>query len=49
MDFGDAVDTATFEQILEMDGEEDREFSQSIVFDFFDQARATFVEMDDSM
>ena len=44
---GDAIDTATFEQILEMDeDEEEREFSKSIVFDFFLQADATFKKMD---
>ncbi|KAJ9649232.1 Phosphorelay intermediate protein [Coniosporium apollinis] len=44
---GDAIDTATFEQILEMDEDEDeREFSKSIVFDFFQQAEATFDKMD---
>jgi len=50
-DFGDVVDRSIFDQILEMDGEEDdgHEFSQSIVFDFFSQAEATFVEMDSSL
>ncbi|KAA8565192.1 hypothetical protein EYC84_010929 [Monilinia fructicola] len=33
---GDNIDSATFEQILEMDDDEDdREFSRSIVFGFF--------------
>ncbi|GIZ40968.1 hypothetical protein CKM354_000428800 [Cercospora kikuchii] len=44
--FGDLIDTATFEQILEMDDDEDeREFSKSIVYDFFDQAANTFEKM----
>lgn len=44
---GDSIDAATFEQILEMDDdEEEREFSRSIVFDFFQQARSTFDKMD---
>ncbi|KAK7730683.1 Phosphorelay intermediate protein [Botryosphaeria dothidea] len=46
-DAGDAIDTATFEQILEMDDDEDeREFSKSIVFDFFQQAESTFDKME---
>lgn len=48
-DFGDNVDVATFEQILEMDeGEEDdsHEFSKSIVFGFLEQAETTFQKMD---
>lgn len=49
-DFGDNVDVATFEQILEMDDdEEEREFSKSIVFDFFQQADNTFDKMDENM
>ncbi|PPJ56203.1 hypothetical protein CBER1_09398 [Cercospora berteroae] len=44
--FGDLIDPATFEQILEMDDDEDeREFSKSIVYDFFDQAANTFKQM----
>lgn len=46
-EFGDSIDTATFEQILEMDDDEDeREFSKSIVYDFFQQADTTFQKMD---
>jgi osomolarity two-component system phosphorelay intermediate protein YPD1 len=49
-DFGDNIDVATFEQILEMDDDEDeREFSRSIVFDFFQQADSTFDKMDENM
>jgi osomolarity two-component system, phosphorelay intermediate protein YPD1 len=43
---GDSIDAATFEQILEMDDDEDRDFSRSIVFDFFAQAKSTFEKMD---
>ncbi|KAK8200285.1 signal transduction histidine kinase [Phyllosticta capitalensis] len=47
---GDAIDTATFEQILEMDDDEEaREFSKSIVFDFFQQADSTFEKMETSL
>ncbi|KAF2658441.1 histidine containing phosphotransmitter protein [Lophiostoma macrostomum CBS 122681] len=43
----DSIDPATFEQILEMDDDEDeREFSKSIVYDFFGQAESTFEKMD---
>ena len=41
---------AIFEQILDMDEEPgDREFSQGIVFDFFNQAEETFKSMDDDV
>lgn len=37
-------------QILEMDDDEDeREFSRSIVYDFFTQAEGTFQKMDDNL
>ena len=37
-------------QILEMDDdEEEREFSKSIVYDFFTQAEGTFQKMDSNM
>jgi len=46
----DSIDPATFEQILEMDEDEsEREFSKSIVFDFFGQADSTFVKMESSL
>jgi osomolarity two-component system phosphorelay intermediate protein YPD1 len=49
-DLGDSIDAVTFEQILEMDDEEDdREFSRSIVFGFFEQAEQTFKNMDDAL
>jgi osomolarity two-component system, phosphorelay intermediate protein YPD1 len=44
---GDSIDISTFDQILEMDEEEDeREFSKGIVYDFFTQAESTFEKMD---
>lgn len=47
---GDSIDVLTFEQILEMDDDEDeREFSRSIVFGFFTQAEETFVKMDEAL
>ncbi|MCJ1280788.1 hypothetical protein MMC26_000105 [Xylographa opegraphella] len=46
-DWGDSIDPMTFEQILEMDDdEEERDFSRSIVFGFFEQAVATFHRME---
>lgn len=46
----DTIDPSTFEQILEMDEDEaEREFSKSIVYDFFTQAEGTFVKMDTSL
>jgi osomolarity two-component system phosphorelay intermediate protein YPD1 len=39
----------TFEQILEMDDDDDRDFSKSIVFGFFEQAEQTFTKMDDAL
>ena len=49
-DFGDTIDATTFEQILEMDEDEDeREFSKSIVYDFFTQAESTFGKMDTNL
>ncbi|RQM05304.1 hypothetical protein DH86_00001848 [Scytalidium sp. 3C] len=49
-DLGDSIDATTFEQILEMDDDEDdREFSRSIVFGFFEQAEQTFTKMDDAL
>jgi osomolarity two-component system phosphorelay intermediate protein YPD1 len=48
-DFGDNVDKATFEQILDMDEEDDRDFSKSIVFGFLEQAEQTFGKMDAAM
>ncbi|KAI9697287.1 MAG: hypothetical protein M1836_004851 [Candelina mexicana] len=47
---GDSIDPATFEQILEMDDdEEDREFSRSIVYGFFEQAEGTFKKMESNI
>jgi osomolarity two-component system phosphorelay intermediate protein YPD1 len=48
-DLGDSIDALTFEQILEMDDEDDRDFSRSIVFGFFEQAEQTFKKMDDAL
>lgn len=40
----------TFEQILEMDDDEDeKDFSRSIVYGFFEQAQNTFKEIDEAL
>ncbi|KAI1368952.1 histidine-phosphotransfer domain, HPT domain-containing protein [Xylaria arbuscula] len=50
LDLGDAIDIGTFSQILEMDdSEEEREFSKSIVYGFFEQAEETFEKMDTAL
>lgn len=45
----DLLDMATFDQLLDMDDEEDHEFSKSIVWDYFKQAEATFEDMDGAL
>lgn len=42
----DIIDVETFGQILEMDDDDDREFSRAIVEEFFTQAETTFRDMD---
>lgn len=43
----DNIDILTFEQILEMDDDENEHgFSRSLIFEFFEQAEQTFREMD---
>ena len=45
----DVIDMDTFGQLLEMDDEDDRGFSQEIVWNFFEQANTTFAEMDQAL
>lgn len=45
----DSIDVTTFEQILEMDDDDEREFSKGIVHGFLEQAESTFSEMDASL
>jgi len=48
--FEEEIDVSTFDQILEMDDDDDdREFSKSIVYDFFAQAEDTFVKIDEEL
>jgi osomolarity two-component system phosphorelay intermediate protein YPD1 len=44
--YSEIIDSATFDQILEMDDDDQKEFSKSIVYDFFTQAQGTFDKMD---
>ncbi|KAG0292860.1 hypothetical protein BGZ96_003560 [Linnemannia gamsii] len=43
------IDHTTFDQLLEMDDEEDHEFSRSLVWNYFEQAERTFDDMNDAM
>ncbi|KAI9872617.1 MAG: hypothetical protein M1823_008126, partial [Watsoniomyces obsoletus] len=46
IEFGDDVERPIFEQILDMDEDEDKEFSRSIVLGFLEQAEQTFDKME---
>ncbi|KAI9768557.1 MAG: hypothetical protein M1840_004754 [Geoglossum simile] len=46
---GDNIDPLIFAQILEMDDDDEREFSHSIVYGFFEQAVGTFNKMEESL
>lgn len=43
------IDPGTFGQILEMDDDGDKEFSRTIVYEFFSQAETTFEQMEDKI
>lgn len=45
----DVIDMDTFEQILEMDDEDDREFSYGIVTGYFDQFDDTYVKIEEAL
>jgi osomolarity two-component system phosphorelay intermediate protein YPD1 len=45
----DLIDMNTFEQLLDMDDEDDHEFSYSIVLNYFEQAEGTFGDMDKAL
>jgi osomolarity two-component system phosphorelay intermediate protein YPD1 len=46
---GEALDHSIFDQLLEMDDDDDRDFSKSIVWNFFEQAEVTFGQMEAAM
>ncbi|KAG0241347.1 signal transduction histidine kinase [Mortierella sp. GBAus27b] len=45
----DIIDHKTFNQLLQMDDEEDREFSRNLVVDYFEQAEQTFEKLSEAM
>jgi osomolarity two-component system phosphorelay intermediate protein YPD1 len=45
----DLIDHETFDQLLEMDDDEDHDFSKSIVWNYFEQAETTFGSMDKAL
>ncbi|KAF6757546.1 histidine-phosphotransfer domain HPT domain-containing protein [Ephemerocybe angulata] len=45
----DPIDMETFQQILELDEEDDREFSKDMVWAYFTQAKQTFKDLDDAL
>ncbi|CAI2184495.1 4316_t:CDS:2, partial [Funneliformis geosporum] len=45
----DLIDHETFDQLLEMDDDEDHDFSKSIVWNYFEQAETTFDSMDNAL
>ncbi|PUU72523.1 signal transduction histidine kinase [Tuber borchii] len=44
-----SIDRSVFDQILEMDDDEERDFSRTIVFGFMEQAEQSFKDMEDSL
>ena len=40
---------STFDQLLDMEDEDDHEFSYSIVLNYFEQAETTFKDMDEAL
>lgn len=45
----DLVDHTIFDQLLEMDDDDEREFSKSIVWNFFEQAETTFTQIEEAL
>lgn len=45
----DVIDVEVFEQLLEMDEEDDRDFSKSLVYNYFEQAESTFEKMHNAL
>jgi hypothetical protein len=45
----DFLDATTFEQLLEMDDDEQREFSKGIVWNYFEQVKESFAKIEDGM
>jgi osomolarity two-component system phosphorelay intermediate protein YPD1 len=45
----DFLDATTFEQLLEMDDDDEREFSKGIVWNYFEQVKGSFAPIEDGM
>jgi osomolarity two-component system, phosphorelay intermediate protein YPD1 len=45
----DFLDATTFEQLLEMDDDDEREFSKGIVWNYFDQVKNSFAQIEKGM
>lgn len=45
----ECIDQTVFEQILELDDDDDKSFSKGMVDAYFEQAEKTFTEMDDAL
>lgn len=45
----DLLDATTFEQLLEMDDDEEREFSKGIVWNYFEQVKGSFAPIEEGM
>jgi len=45
----DFLDATTFDQLLEMDDDDDREFSKGIVWNYFEQVQSSFVPIEEGM
>jgi len=45
----DFLDATTFEQLLEMDDDDEREFSKGIVWNYFDQVKGSFAPIEEGM
>jgi len=45
----DFLDATTFEQLLEMDDDDEREFSKGIVWNYFDQVKGSFAPIEEGI
>jgi osomolarity two-component system, phosphorelay intermediate protein YPD1 len=45
----DFLDATTFDQLLEMDDDDEREFSKGIVWNYFEQVKGSFVPIEEGM
>jgi osomolarity two-component system, phosphorelay intermediate protein YPD1 len=45
----DFLDATTFEQLLDMDDDDEREFSKGIVWNYFEQVKGSFKPIEDGM